>query len=79
MVMRHTLRKYLLKKMYNGYEVTCYDELCLTKRNFHDLCIMLHERCGLHESVYVDVEEKVVMFLQVVGHGLKMRLLRGTL
>jgi len=56
---RHTLRKYLLKEMYDSSEVTCYDELRLTKRNFHDLCIMLHERCGLHESVYVDVEEKV--------------------
>ena len=29
-------------------------------------------------SVYVAVEEKVAMFLLVVGHGLKMRLLRGT-
>ena len=63
----HTLRKFLLKEMYDGSEVTCYDELRLTKRNFHDLCIMLRERCGLRESVYVTVEEKVVMFLLVVG------------
>uniref|UniRef100_A0A453N9I9 DUF8040 domain-containing protein n=1 Tax=Aegilops tauschii subsp. strangulata TaxID=200361 RepID=A0A453N9I9_AEGTS len=39
---------------------------------------MLRERCGLRDSVYVAVEEKVAMFLLVVGHGLKMRLLRGT-
>ena len=39
---------------------------------------MLRERCGLRGSVYVNVEEKVAMFLLVVGHGLKMRLLRGT-
>ena len=64
--------------MYDGSEVTCYDELRLTKRNFHDLCIMLRERCGLRDSVYIVVEEKVAMFLLVVGHGLKMRLLRGT-
>jgi hypothetical protein len=38
---------------------------------------MLREKCGLRESVYVAVEEKVAMFLLVVGHGLKMRLLRG--
>jgi hypothetical protein len=75
---RHTLRKYLLKEMYDGSEVTCYDELRLTKRNFHDLCIMLREKCGLRDSVYVTMEEKVAMFLLVVGHGLKMRLLRGT-
>ncbi|XBI75383.1 hypothetical protein VPH35_068760 [Triticum aestivum] len=75
---KHTLRKYLLKDMYDGSEVACYDQLRLTKRNFHDLCIMLRERCGLVDSVYVAVEEKVAMFLLVVGHGLKMRLLRGT-
>ena len=70
-----SLRKYLLKDMYDGTEVACYDQLRLTKRNFHDLCAMLREKCGLRGSVYVTVEEKVAMFLLVVGHGLKMRLL----
>ena len=72
---KHTLRKYLLKDMYDDLQVACYDQLRLTKRNFHDLCTMLRERCGLRDSVYVVVEEKVAMFLLVVGHGLKMRLL----
>ncbi|XBI50433.1 hypothetical protein VPH35_113836 [Triticum aestivum] len=54
-------RKYLLKGMYDGAEVTCYDQLCLTKRNFHDLCTMLRERAGLRDSVYVSVEEKVAI------------------
>jgi hypothetical protein len=44
---------------------------------FHDLCAMLHEKCGFCDSVYVPVEEKVAVFSLVVGHGLKMRLLRG--
>ncbi|CAL5009792.1 unnamed protein product [Urochloa decumbens] len=73
----YNYRKYLLKEMYHGSEVTCYDKLRLTKRNFHDLCALLRERCGLRDSVYIAVEEKVAMFLLVVGHGLKMRLLRG--
>ena len=71
-------RKYLLKCMYDGSAVACYDQLRLTKRNFHDLCTMLRERCGLRDSVYVTVEEKVAMFLLVVGHSIKMRMLRGT-
>ena len=50
---RHTLRKYLMKEMYVGFEVTCYDELCLTKRNFHDMCIMLRERCCGRKGCYV--------------------------
>ena len=74
---RTSLRKYLLKDMYDGTEIACYDQLRLTRRNFHDLCAMLREKCGLRDSVYVAVEEKVAMFLLVVGHGLKMRLLRG--
>ena len=73
----HNYRKYLLKEMYDRSDVTCYDKLRLTKRNFHDLCAILRERCGLRDSVYVSVEEKVAMFLLVVGHGLKLRLLRS--
>jgi hypothetical protein len=71
-------RKYILKKTYDGSDVTCYDKLRLTKRNFHDLCAMLREKCGLKDSIYVTVEENVAMFLQVVGHGIKMRMLGGT-
>ncbi|XBH74154.1 hypothetical protein VPH35_101159 [Triticum aestivum] len=64
--------------MYNGSEVTCYDELRLTKMNFHDLCTMLRMKCGLKDSVYVTDRRKVAMFLLVVGHGIKMRVLCGT-
>ena len=71
-------RKYILKQTYEGSETTCYDKLRLTKRNFHDLCAMLREKCGLKDSTFVTVEENVAMFLQVVGHGLKMRMLGGT-
>jgi hypothetical protein len=74
---KHSLRKYLLKDLYDGAEVACYDQLRLTKRKFHDLCAMLRAKCALSDNVYVTVEEKVTMFLHVLGHGLKMRLLRG--
>ena len=57
-----SLGKYLLKDMYDGTEIACYDQLRLTKRNFHDLCAMLREKCGLRDSVYVAVEEMVAMF-----------------
>jgi hypothetical protein len=71
-------RKYILKTTYDGSESNCYDKLRLTKRNFHDLCAMLHEKCGLNDSTLVTVEESVAMFLQVVGYGIKMRMLVGT-
>ena len=71
-------RKYILKQTYEGSETTCYDKLRLTKRNFHDLCAMLREKCGLKDSRFVAGEENVAMFLQVVEHALKMRMLGGT-
>ncbi|OEL23392.1 hypothetical protein BAE44_0015589 [Dichanthelium oligosanthes] len=37
---RHNFRKYLLKEMYDGSEVTCYENLRLTTINFHDLCML---------------------------------------
>ena len=46
-------RKYILKQTYDGSEENCYDKLRLTKRNFHDLCAMLREKCGLSGSIYV--------------------------
>jgi hypothetical protein len=39
---------------------------------------MLREKCGLNDSTLVTVEESVAMFLQVVGYGIKMRVLGGT-
>jgi hypothetical protein len=74
----HIFRKYLLKNLYDGSETVCSDELCLTKRNFHDLCTMLGEKCGLRSSVYIDFEEKVAMLLLGLGHGRNLRVLRGT-
>jgi hypothetical protein len=32
---------------------------------------MLQERSSLRDSIYINMEEKVAMFLLVVGHGLK--------
>jgi hypothetical protein len=74
----HIFRKYLLKNLYDGSETTCSDELRLTKRNFHDLCTLLVEKCRLGSSVYVGFEEKVAMLLLGLGHGRKLRVLRGT-
>ena len=68
-------RKYVLRRTYNGTETRCYDELRLTKRNFHNLCAMLREKGGLKDTTYVTVEENVAMFLQVVGHATKMRMI----
>ena len=67
------------RNVYDGSEVTCYDVLLLTKRNFHDLCsTMLREKYGPKDSIHVTLEQKFVMFLLVVENGFKMRLLCST-
>jgi hypothetical protein len=71
-------RKYMLKNTYDGSKSTCYDKLRLTKRNFRDLCAMLCEKCGLEDSMFVAAEENLAMVLQILGHGIEMRILGGT-
>ena len=62
-------RKQMLRNLYQGSNVYCYDSLCLTKRSFSGLCTILRERCGMFDTLNVSVEENVAIFLLVVGHG----------
>jgi len=73
-----TRRKQMLRNLYQGSNIYCYDSLRLTKRSFSDLCAILRERCGMHDTLNVSVEEKVAIFLLIVGHGTKMRIIRST-
>lgn len=72
------IRKQMLKSIYQGSNKYCYDSLRLTKRSFVDLCAILRERCGLRDTFYVSVEESVTMFLLVLSHGMKYRLIEST-
>jgi hypothetical protein len=71
-------RKQMLRNMYQGSNVYCYDSLRLTKRSFLDLCTILRDWCGMCDTLNVLVEEKVAIFLLVVGHGTKMRMIRSS-
>jgi hypothetical protein len=71
-------RKQMLRNMYQGSNVYCYDSLRLTKRSFSDLSAILREKSGLQGTLNVSVEEKLAIFLLIVGHNTKMRLIRST-
>ncbi|KAL6888432.1 hypothetical protein ACP4OV_009458 [Aristida adscensionis] len=73
-----TTRKQMLRNLYQRSNVYCYDSLRLTKRSFSDLCAILPEKCDLHDTLNVTVEEKVAIFLLIIGHGIKMTMLRST-
>jgi hypothetical protein len=62
-------RKQMLRNLYQGSNVYCYDSLRLTKRSFLDLCTILRDKCDMCDTLNVSVEEKVAIFLLVVGHG----------
>ena len=72
------IRKQMLRSIYEGSNKYCYDSLRLTKRSFADLCAILRERCGLRDTFYVSVEESATMFLLVLSHGMKYRLIEST-
>ncbi|GAB2267543.1 hypothetical protein Dimus_038674 [Dionaea muscipula] len=53
-------------------EVDCHEQLRVSRRTFMILCTMVRN-VGLRDSKHVVLEEKVAMFLNVVGHDLKNR------
>jgi hypothetical protein len=71
-------RKKMLRNLYEGSNIYYYDSLRLLKTSFYDLCAILRERCGLQDTLNVSVEEKLVIFLLIVAHAVKMRLICGT-
>jgi hypothetical protein len=72
------IRRQMLRNIYLGPNLYCYDTLRFTKRSFFDLCAMLRERAGLKDTFHVTVEEAVTIVLLVLGHGMKFRLIRST-
>lgn len=70
-------RKQMLRNIYLGPNEYCYDTLRFTKRSFFDLCAILRERAGLKDTFYVSVEEAVAIFLLVLSHNMKFRLIRS--
>jgi hypothetical protein len=71
-------RKQMLRNIYQGSNIHCYDSLCLSKTSFYDLCAILRERCGLQDTLNMSVEEKLAIFLLIVAYAVKMRLIHST-
>jgi hypothetical protein len=69
------IRRQMLRNIYLGPNLYCYDTLRFTKRSFFDLCAMLRERAGLKDTFHVTVEEAVTIVLLVLSHGMKFRLI----
>lgn len=57
-------------------DVICFDQLRMNRKAFSNLCIMLETRGGLKASKYLQVDEQVAMFLHVIAHHVKNRVIR---
>jgi hypothetical protein len=63
---------YVLEIM-NGNPSRCYDQLRMDKSVFLSLCNVLREKELLKNSRYITVEEQVAMFLYVISHNERHR------
>ncbi|XP_062080258.1 protein ALP1-like [Humulus lupulus] len=57
-------------------DIICFDQLRMNRKAFSNLCIMLETRGGLKASKYLQVDEQVAMFLHVIAHHVKNRVIR---
>jgi hypothetical protein len=61
-------RKQMLRNLYQSSNIYYYDSLRLSKTSFYVLCAILRKRCGLQDTLNVSVEDKLAIFLLIVGH-----------
>ncbi|KAM7463456.1 hypothetical protein LguiA_031577 [Lonicera macranthoides] len=69
-------RELYLRRLYYGSERACKEQLRLSKDAFNSLCRKLRENGLLRETCYVSIEEAVAMFLYVLAHNLKNRVVK---
>lgn len=62
-----------LNKIYNCNDVECVNMLRMRRAPFFMLCNLLRDRNLLRDSIHSCVEEQVAMFLHVVGHNQRFR------
>jgi hypothetical protein len=68
-------RRRNLNLIYNCNDVECVNMLRMRRAPFFQLCNLLRERHLLRDSLHSCVEEQVAMFLHVVGHNKRFRVI----
>jgi hypothetical protein len=64
-----------LDKIYNYDDVEYVNMLRMRRAPFFNLCNLLRQRNLLRDSIHSSVEEQVAMFLHVVGHNQRFRVI----
>jgi hypothetical protein len=64
-----------LRFIYESTDVECIDLLRMRRAPFMQLCDLFRTRQLLRDSIHSSVEEQVAMFLHVVGHNQRFRVI----
>lgn len=72
------LRRTLYARLYSGTDVNCFNQLRMNKSSFETLCNILIGRRLLRDTQNVAVRESVSIFLYVLAHNKKFRVVGGT-
>ncbi|WJX82893.1 hypothetical protein P8452_65599 [Trifolium repens] len=73
---REGLRGEFLESLINGDDITCVNQLRMDIRSFRLLCGLLRTEGKLKEDGPVSVEEQVAMFLHILAHHSKNRVIK---
>ncbi|KAA0056587.1 retrotransposon protein [Cucumis melo var. makuwa] len=73
---RHRIRQLAYFRMIHEYDIVCRESTRMDKRTFAILCHLLRTVSGLSSTEIVDVEEIVAMFLHVLAHDVKNRVIQ---
>ena len=73
---REFLRVENLNRLIYGSDIACMEQLRMDRHTFTMLCSMLRTIGKLKDSKYVDVEEMVALFLHILAHHVKNRVIK---
>ena len=65
-----------LNRLIYGSDIACMEQLRMDRHTFTMLCSMLCTIGKLKDSKYVDVEEMVALFLHILAHHVKNRVIK---
>jgi predicted chitinase len=72
-------RKQTLQAIYNSTDVECLSMLRMARALFYALCNLFRNRGLVPENARCTIEEQVAMFLRVVGHNQRFRVVHQSL
>ncbi|KAL4011833.1 hypothetical protein IC575_028896 [Cucumis melo] len=73
---RHRIRQLAYFRMIHGSDLVCRQSTRMDRRCFTILCHLLRTIAGLTSTEVVDVEEMVAMFLHILAHDVKNRVIQ---